>query len=257
MIGVPQRKENPVALIDQLPADAPQCWRDLYNLLDAGIDRIILTGPPGTGKTFAGLTIGDSVDRGAKRLICTEDMTDFDIVGGFMPAGERWDYHEGQAIQAWNGDGLKGGRLVIDEVDRASGDVLALLLAITDSADSAKWTHPQSGKTLKPKDGFSVIMTTNVEDPRDLPEALVDRFPAIVHIDRPHPAALQRLPHAWRGYADRMANAGENRISLRKFYDMLKLVDHLGLIEAARIMLGDKAEAFIDAVAIDGVNDDG
>jgi len=41
------------------PTPMPQCWQDLYDVLDAGVERVILYGPPGTGKTFAGLNIGN------------------------------------------------------------------------------------------------------------------------------------------------------------------------------------------------------
>jgi len=236
-----------------LSETAPQCWKDVDIMLNAGIDRMILHGPPGTGKTHAGLNMGDT-NRGAHRLICTEDMTDFDIIGGFMPAGAEWAYHEGAAIRAWEGDGLAGGRLVIDEIDRASGDVLALLLAMTDSAESAQWEHPKTSRIHRPRDGFTVIMTTNVENPADLPEALIDRFPATVRVDRPHPDALRRLPREFRDYADKMADAGSKRISLRKFYDIAKLMDKIGLEEASRLLLGKEAQGFVDAITVDQVN---
>ena len=64
--------------------ELPQCWQDVNDALAAGIDRLILFGPPGTGKTFAGLNVGD-VEGGAFRLICNEDMTAADVTGHFMP----------------------------------------------------------------------------------------------------------------------------------------------------------------------------
>ena len=36
----------------------PDCWTKFQQVLDNGIDRIILYGPPGTGKTYCGLTHG-------------------------------------------------------------------------------------------------------------------------------------------------------------------------------------------------------
>ena len=68
---------------NQVRQDLPQCWKDVENALNAGVDRIILFGPPGTGKTFAGLHIGN-VEAGAHRLVCTEDMTTADVTGCFI-----------------------------------------------------------------------------------------------------------------------------------------------------------------------------
>ncbi|MFM8380544.1 MAG: AAA family ATPase, partial [Actinomycetota bacterium] len=104
--------------LTDLGADLPACWRDVHDALVAGIDRLILFGPPGTGKTFAGLTMGD-VRAGSFRLICTDDMTAADVTGHFMPTSNgRWQWCTGSVLQAWQGDGQQGGRVVADEIDR-------------------------------------------------------------------------------------------------------------------------------------------
>ena len=155
----------------------PECWQDVNDILASGINKLILFGPPGTGKTFAGLNMGN-VLAGAHRLICNEDMTSADVTGHFKPSGDgTWKWQDGTVIKAWQGDGINGGRVVADEIDRASGDVMSQLLAMFDSEESASWEHPESGRILKPKKGFSVFMTTNIEDMRELPQALKDRFP--------------------------------------------------------------------------------
>ena len=120
--------------------EQPQCWRDFHALMAADTRRVILYGQPGTGKTFAAMKYGSH--KTAHRLICTEDMTDADIVGCWQPAREGWAWKEGKAIEAWrNGD-----RLVIDEIDRASGDVLSVLLAMTDTAGCVYASMPGLAK---------------------------------------------------------------------------------------------------------------
>ena len=38
-----------------------QCWKDVNDVLAAGVQRILLYGPPGTGKTYAALKLGLTV----------------------------------------------------------------------------------------------------------------------------------------------------------------------------------------------------
>jgi MoxR-like ATPase len=231
----------------------PECWQALEDCMNNGVDRVILYGPSGIGKTYAGLTIGN-IDGGAHRLVCTEDMTNSDVTGAFMP-NERgtftWNY--GSAVKAWEGNGIIGGRLIVDEVDKAGGDVFATLLSMLDSPESATWENPETGRVHRPRNGFSAVMTTNIENMEELPTALADRFPIRIRINAPHPDALLRLSADLRPYAVRMADAGERRISLRAFMAFDKLRNTLGAQRAAVLTFGDRAEAIIDAIAIDKI----
>ena len=232
----------------------PQCWQDVQDSLNAGVDRIILFGPAGTGKTYAGLNFG-YVENGAHRLICTEDMTSMDVTGAFMPAKDgSFQWVAGSALKAWEGNGVTGGRLIVDEIDKASGDVFALLLAMLDSSESASWEHPESGRVHRPRQGFSAVMTTNIEDMNELPTALSDRFPVKIRINAPHPQALERLSRDLREFAVRMADAGKRRISLRTFMAFDELRKQLGDERSARLIFGERAESILDAIAIDKVS---
>lgn len=232
----------------------PQCWQDVHDCLASGVDRLVLFGPPGTGKTFAGLTMGD-VTTGAFRVVCNEEMTSADVTGHFQPTGDEWTWNEGAVLRAWKGNGSHGGRVVADEIDRASGDVLSLLLAMFDSPESASWTHPATKQTFRPLPGFSVIMTTNIEDMRELPTALKDRFPVAIRINRPHPNALLALPEDLREVASASVDADdERRYSIRTFQSYAKLRGTLGAERAAGLVFGKNAKAIMDAIKIEEVS---
>jgi MoxR-like ATPase len=143
----------------------------------------------------------------------------------------------------------------LDEIDRANGDIESLLLAMTDSVESAKWEHPETGRTMRPRPGFSVIMTTNLEQMGDLPTALKDRFPVAIRINSPHPDALRALPHDLRAPAAAAADADPNRrFSIRTFQTFAKLRTTLPMERAANLCFGGAASDIIDALRIEAVS---
>jgi MoxR-like ATPase len=231
----------------------PTCWKQLQQCIDSGVNRILLYGPPGTGKTYSGLKYGN-VSAGAHRLICTEDMTSFDVTGGFMPGSDGFQWLYGAGIKAWEGNGINGGRLVVDEIDKAGGDVFATLLSILDSEDSAEWQHPETGRIHRPRPGFSAVMTTNIEDMDELPVALVDRFPVQIRINEPHPDALELLSLDLRSVARNLADAGPRRVSLRAFMTFDQLRKSIGTEESAQIIFKDRAESILDAMKVEKVS---
>jgi len=228
----------------------PECWQMFEDVLNSGIDRVILFGPPGTGKTYAGMNLG-AVNNGSFRITCTEDMTNLQVDGTFMPAsdGKAFRWYEGSALKAWQ----SGGRLVIDEIDKAGSDVFATLLNFLDTPESASWEHPDTGEIFRPKSGFSAVMTTNIEDMKELPEALADRFPVRIRINQPHPNALKRLSRDLREVAVNYADAGEQRLSLRTFMAFDNLRKTMGDERAGQIIFGHRASGIIDALKVNSV----
>lgn len=234
----------------------PQCWADFEDLLRCGVDRVILYGPSGTGKTYAGLhyNVGPA---GAFRLICNEEMTSSDVVGHWEPsASSTWTWRSGKCVRAWEGDGTTGGRLVADEIHKASGDVLSLLLAMFDTEGSAVWEHPETQVVHVPRPGFSVVMTTNLEDIRMLPDALLDRFPVRIWVNAPHPDSLLNLsPDLRHIAANSVCAEPSRRFSLRTFKAFDEIRFSLGLERSARIIFDDAAPDILDALAIGALLD--
>lgn len=228
--------------------ELPPCWRAVDDLMSAGIDRLLLFGPSGTGKTYYGLT-NKPENVPAYRLICSEEMTTSQIEGAFYPSSSGFEWREGVAVRAWR----EGARLVVDEVARANGDVMSLLLAFTDTVASSSWEHPETGEIVRPAPGFSVVLTMNGE-PRDLDPALLDRFAARIRIDTPHPDALLELPPYLREIARVLGSDPDpdSRASVRAFQTVAQVANRHGLERALEIVIPRHAESILDAAKLAG-----
>lgn len=228
---------------------ATALWTEI-DLAMAASNRILLWGPPGTGKSYAGAsTKGDLF-----RLYLTLDTPGSEIRGHYLPSeagGFTW--HDGPATRAWR----TGGRLVIDEIDAASGDTMTLLLGYLDDMASARMTLP-SNETVLPHAGFSCVATTN-QLPTVIPEALLDRFEVIIQVTAPNPAAFN--PALWHspvvcetakrvvyGSTGNKPKARSGRpIGLRNFRAIDKMMARGGLDlgSAATLVLGAEAAQWL------------
>jgi hypothetical protein len=226
-----------------------QCWNDLDLALSAGTKRVLLYGQPGTGKTHYALSkhlewFGR--ERNSFRVLCSPDMTTADVDGLWKPSKDEWKFVAGSALRAWQG----GDRLILDELDQASGDVLTALLLICDSDGSAVREHPETGERMTPADGFEIIATTNAERLSDLPANLVDRFPVRININEVNPEAVSKLPKHLQTVATTYANRPKDRFSLRSFFAFTDLETRVGRETAVRLIFGKEASAINHALTI-------
>lgn len=227
---------------------AESVWADIEMACRAS-NRVLLWGPPGTGKSFVGTTTKNDLFR----LYLTLDTPGSEIRGHYLPSetgGFLW--HDGPATRAWR----TGGRLVIDEIDAASGDSLTLLLGYLDDPASSKMTLP-TNETITPAEGFSCVATTN-QMPSSLPDALLDRFEVVIQATMPNPAAFK--PSLWhdqglRDAAQRIVYVPSNPpakgrggkvIGLRNLRAVDALVARgLTLEDASRLVIGDDAARWL------------
>lgn len=216
------------------PNDGTAEWKSIEQVIACELARTILIwGPPGVGKTYAALHASD--DRPVYVVTLTQDTPAAELRGSWMPKGNEFVWQHGVLVQAM----LEGARLVINEISHGAAEVMAILYPILESPETAQLTLPTL-ETIKPAPGFRVIATDNVE-PDHLPLALQDRFVARLHVNRPHPGALERLRPALREAALRTFDLEPERaVSLRGWIAVQDLEGELGLEAACLAVFGEE-----------------
>lgn len=217
---------------------------DIVNSVIKHSQRVLLYGPPATGKTYAAMR--ESLQgRKAYAITVTPDMSMAEIRGHYVPSGDKFVWKDGIAVTAWR----EGARLVINEIADASEDVLVFLHAILDDPGFAEYTLP-TGEIVKPANGFQVVATTNRE-PESLHEALRDRFPVAIEVNEVNPKAIENLPVYVREAIESTANAqGDRRITIRLWKEYIKLSRAIGEERAAIAVFRERAQDILDALMI-------
>lgn len=205
--------------------------------------RVLLYGPPGTGKTYTAMHSNLVADQEVYCNTLTEETPASELRGHFVMRDNSYEWHHGPAIRSW----LNGARYVLNELDRASGDCHSFCYAVLDDSASAQLTLP-NGETVRPKDDTSFVVTMNGTD-ADLPEALVDRMDAIIHITRPHPKALEALPEDLREIATEATSCTDPRLrtSIRKWFAFDTARQNMDVVNACVAVFGDRAADVINA----------
>lgn len=156
-------------------------WWEVLAQCTRVLDRILLVGPPSSGKsTTATKTLGIK-----HRVTMTQNTSREDLCGMFHLIDGQTQWIDGPVTKAMR----SGAPILIDEIDRCGPEVESLMYSVID--DHPHLTLP-NGELVNAAKGFKVLMTSNVT-PDCLEAAVVDRMAAIIFAYVPHEDALQGL----------------------------------------------------------------
>ena len=176
-----------------------------------------------------------------------------ELRGHFILKGNTFVWHDGVIARAWrlSHSHPAGVVIVLNEIDHAGGDVQTFLHNALDDPEMARLDLP-TGETLRPAVGKVIVVATMNGRPEDLPEALRDRLPVVLAMDRPHPKAIEGLPPDLQALAANSPTARdeERRVTPRALYAFATLREQLGAPMAAFAIFGQASQDLLNAITL-------
>lgn len=219
-------------------------WEEI-EAIERGAYRVLLFGPPGTGKTRSAYEAARALGKSLYNITLTDETPAAELRGHFVPQGNKWIFMYGPATRAF----VEGAVLCLDEIDKASQDCLDFLHGLLNDHEVARLTLP-NGEIVTPGKGFQVIATMNGEL-GDLQPSLQDRFSIAIEVTEPHPDAIAALPMDLQGAARNFESydAVQRPSTIRRWSAFASLRDApgVGVESAAKAIFAHRAKELIDA----------
>lgn len=215
--------------------------------------RILLSGPPGTGKSYA-----------ASSLFLAHEIVKISCHGERLPetfcfgqlslkGGSTTEVLSPVARAMRN-----GACLVLDEIDRLPISCHSALLSALDDKETCRLFSEISGETITPAVGFVVVATTN-ETPEALDEALRDRFDLLIRAETPSAGLIDTLPPRSRDFLRNLLPSSSHggivfpqKVTPRSVMRFERLAAVVGDQDAAELIFGGNAASFLTALAVGG-----
>lgn len=233
-----------------------QKWADAELALASG-ERVLMFGPPGTGKTRFGFETAKKHGLLCYSTTLTEDTSMTEIRGSYQIVGGNMQWSNGIVTAAWersHDPAVKGVMIILNEINCASPDCTTILHNVLDDDVMAEIMLPTvPPKAVRPKEGKVFYVATMNGEPEDLREALLDRFVIRLNIKEPNPLAIAALPPDLHELAkNSCALEDTRRLSLRPFYVFARLRDvrKMDPQVAARMVFRERAAEIITALKL-------
>lgn len=231
----------------------PKPWALHDLMLQAHVNRMLTYGPPGIGKSYAPAKWAKDNGYEFLSITLTDQTPASELRGHFILKGNDFVWHDGIVSRAWRM--TNAGRpvlLEINEIIEAGADVEVFLHNALDDPEFARLDLP-SGETLRPTADKLMVVATMNGDPRQLREALRDRFPVKLMLTEPHPDAIVALPKDLRPLALEMTKESkprDQRMSIRPFVAFAQLRRSIDPTAAASAVFGEHAADILTALGL-------
>lgn len=222
-------------------------WTLIDSLLKAPINpgtyRMLLSGKPGIGKTVTPIKTLRADGMTVYVLTLTEETPMSELRGHWVMSGGEFVWMDGPLTKAWRDSASGRVAVILNEIDKASGDVFAFFHQYLDDHDpknGAAEMHLPTGETLRPTPwNIRYIATMNGEF-KDLPDPIQSRFPVNIEVNEVHPDALESLSEDLRVLAKNMTETqnADRAISIREFHAFDALRKVIAVEDAAKAIFG-------------------